>query len=167
MHKVATTYALQHVLGVHYGDVIIYNHEDKTLLTKKYNDADVFWNADSGKMAAASKEMFDENFKRARLSLVCTVAKQVATPDYPGWIRWTRPGTDVPMNPMGKYTVCNFIVRDEMTGDIRMLYADSWLGTWYSDSPENVSRYGAARIMLGAERPAFWRAVHNGYKHRR
>ncbi len=144
IRKQVTNTTLKRALGIHYNEVVIYDCENNKLLTQTYNGERVYWDNDDTKNAKTFKRWFDKEFKKENLTLVCNVSKQVSAIDYPGWGKWTR--QDVRMNKKGYYTVCNFIVRDETTGKLKMLNDAAWLGVWLHENPFYAARDGAYSV---------------------
>ncbi len=149
---IITEDTLKRVLGdVHYTEAAIYDNEHNKLLTQTYNGQKVDWRPQDSKNAATFKKVIDKELKKYKVTLVCTVLKQVSWADNPGVFNWTQPGKQISMNANGPYTVCNFIIRNNTTGNLVVLSPDAWLGVSDLVFPayaaeeglRNVAHYGA------------------------
>ncbi len=164
VREAATASTLQRVLGIHYEKVVIYDCENNELMTQTHNGESVYWDSRDTENAKAFKELFDKAFKRKKLTLVCNVSTQVLNSDYPDLANWTKSGTDC-INRYGHFTVCNFIVRDERTGKLRMLNDAAWLGLMNHANSSSAARFSAHEVVFfGAKSKDFRSALRAGYQ---
>jgi len=128
-----TIVALKYLLGANYSHTCIYNNETRTLLTKKYNGADVY--SDNRFIRASNnlKEMFDTTFPR--FEQVAQVTIQVSKADYPGRSKWTK--GDVKFDKKGRYIVANLIIRDKLTGYLYLMNP-GWFGASLPEAPDSM-----------------------------
>ncbi len=157
-----TTDAVKRLFGVNYDNVCIYNNETQTLLTRKYNGADVYWDDDDTKNSRRLKELFEATFPK--FELVAQATMQVSKADYPGWAEWSK-GT-LEFYKYGEYTVGNLIIRNKETGKLELLKAGAWFCVGWRWTQYRAARFGACLVPFAAGYPDSLAALFAGRSQR-
>ncbi len=125
-----TDEVLKRLFGANYKHVCIYDNETRRLLTRKYNDFDVYWDYDSTRNSKDLKKLFDKAFPK--FELVAQATMQVSKEDYPGYATWSN--REVKFNKKGEYVVGSLIIRNKEISKLELFNSGAWFGVagrWY------------------------------------
>ncbi len=154
--------SLKRLFGANYKKVCVYNNENRTLLTKKYNGVEVDWDNNDTKNSEKLKELIDKEFPD--FELVAQVTMLVSESDWPGWCEWTHANKHVKFDKNGKCIVGNMIIRNKKIGKLELWNSEAWIGMPYRDvDMELAAGRGASWFAHDAMfRLDFWQELFAG-----
>ena len=151
-----TLAALEYLFGKNYKRIYAYDNES----SKLFGPNNVCWYPETTKAARELKNSFDKEFMG--FELVASVIMLVSKQDYPGKNTWTYANANI-YDKKGRYIVGNLIVRDKMTGALKVWNHDAWVGvynysTWGSEKYTGIAIFSKQFV----EDPEFRTALFAG-----